>query len=134
MTAINPDRTFALRVGQTLHAGRGVFACEPIPAGSLIEECPVIEVPHEELAAMISSVLGHYFFQWGPSREEGAVALGYGSLYNHSYDPNAAYVRKYEAKTLQFIALQDIAEGEEIRVNYNGSPQDRTPVWFDAAP
>ena len=130
----NPDRPFALRIGMTLHAGRGVFACERIPAGSLIEECPVVELSTDELSALISTVLGNYFFQWGPTREQGALALGYGSLYNHAYDPNAAYVRKFESKTLQFIAVEDIEEGEEVTVNYNGSPQDRTPVWFHATP
>lgn len=125
-----PERPFALRVGMTLHAGRGVFAAEPIPMGSLIEECPILEVSQEELATLQPTILSNYFFQWGPYREEGAFALGYGSLYNHSYQPCAVYIRKYESKTLLFVALRNIAEGEEITVNYNGSPEDRSPVWF----
>jgi SET domain-containing protein len=107
-----------------------VFACERIPAGSLIEECPVIEIPEEELVALMPTTLGDYFFQWGPERLQGALALGYGSLYNHSYDPSAGYVRKLESRTIQFLALRDIEVGEEITVNYNGSPEDRSPVWF----
>ena len=124
------ERPFALRVGETLHAGRGVFACERIPAGSLIEECPVLESPEEDLVALMPTALGDYFFQWGPTRQQGALALGYGSLYNHSYDPSAGYVRKLESRTIQFLALRDIEAGEEITVNYNGSPEDRSPVWF----
>ncbi|MCS6899216.1 MAG: SET domain-containing protein [Myxococcales bacterium] len=126
----SPDRPFALRVGNTIHAGRGVFACERIPAGSLIEECPVIEIPEEELVSLMPTTLGDYFFQWGPTRQQGALALGYGSLYNHSYHPSAGYVRKLESRTIQFLALRDIEAGEEITVNYNGSPEDRSPVWF----
>ena len=32
---------------------------------------------------------------------------------------------------VQFKALRDIAAGEEITVNYNREPQDRSPVWFE---
>ncbi len=28
------------------------------------------------------------------------------------------------------MAIRDIAQGEEIVVNYNGEPADQTPVWF----
>lgn len=129
-TMHEPERPYLLRIGLTLHAGRGVFAGERIPAGSQVEECPIIEISQEELGALLPTVLGDYFFQWGPSREEGALALGYGSLFNHSFEPNAAYVRKYESKTLLFISIRDIEKDEEITVNYNGSTEDRSPVWF----
>jgi SET domain-containing protein len=58
-----------------------------------------------------------------------AVALGYGSLYNHSYQPNARYDDE-SGQTKVFRAIRDIAPGEEIVVNYNGEPGDETPVWF----
>lgn len=33
---------------------------------------------------------------------------------------------------LEFWALRDIREGEEITINYNGNPEDQTSlVWFD---
>ena len=59
-----------------------------------------------------------------------AVALGYGSLYNHSYQPNARY-DDVGRLTKVFSALRDIEPGEEITVNYNGKPGDRGPVGFD---
>jgi hypothetical protein len=55
---------------------------------------------------------------------------GYGSLYNHSYRPNARYV-DLAGRTKVFTALRDIAAGEEITVNYNGEPGDVTPVGFE---
>ena len=58
-----------------------------------------------------------------------AVALGYGSLYNHSYQPNARYDDE-SGQTKVFTAIRDIAPGEEIMVNYNGEPEDETPVGF----
>ncbi|RYE83166.1 MAG: SET domain-containing protein-lysine N-methyltransferase [Myxococcales bacterium] len=117
---------------ETSYAGRGVFAAEDIPAGALIEECPILVLPEAEMAAAMGTMLGNYVFQWGPAREQGAVALGYGSLFNHSYSPNAMYIRKLHTSTLMFVALAPIAAGAEILVNYNGSPEDRDPVWFDA--
>jgi uncharacterized protein len=60
-----------------------------------------------------------------------AVVLGYGSLYNHSYKPNA-YYRDRRNRVKEFIALRDIAAGEEITINYNGSPHDPSDVGFEA--
>jgi SET domain-containing protein len=34
-------------------------------------------------------------------------------------------------RTKLFTAIRNIAAGEEITVNYNGEPGDRTPVGFD---
>jgi SET domain-containing protein len=59
-----------------------------------------------------------------------ALALGYGSLYNHSYRPNARYDDDAQA-AMVFLALRSIAAGEEITINYNGDPEDRAPVGFE---
>jgi SET domain-containing protein len=57
-------------------------------------------------------------------------ALGYGSLYNHSYHPNARYDDRGE-QTMVFTAIQDIAPGDEITVNYNAEPLDQSPLGFN---
>ena len=36
-------------------------------------------------------------------------------------------------RTKQFVALRAIGAGEEVTVNYNGSPKSRAKVWFDLA-
>ena len=59
-----------------------------------------------------------------------AVALGYGSLYNHSYTPNAHYVDVDQCRK-RFVALRDIEAGEEITINYNAVPDDRSDVGFE---
>ena len=59
-----------------------------------------------------------------------ALALGYGSLYNHSYQPNARYDDE-SGQTKVFTAIRDIEAGEEITVNYNGEPEDESPVGFE---
>jgi hypothetical protein len=111
--------------------GRGVFALEPIPEGTVIEDCPVIVIAEDELQLLGATILSNYFFRWGPCEDEAAVALGWGSLYNHAHEPNAVYVRKYEARLLSFVSLRDIAAGEEITVNYHGGFGDRSPPWFE---
>lgn len=123
--------TDRLEVRDSNERGRGVFARVPIDEGEIIEECPVIVIPPEQLDALGGTILHEYFFQWGGTRDAGAIALGYGSLYNHAHDPNAMYVRRLEARLLVFHALRAIAPGDEITVSYHGGFGDRSPVWFD---
>src|SRR4051812_37583625 len=46
------------------------------------------------------------------------------------YKPNARY-DDAGPQTKEFTALKDIRPGEEITVNYNGEPRNRSAVWFD---
>lgn len=123
--------TDRLVVRQTPDRGRGVFAKVAFEEGEVIESCPVIPIPEEEVDTVGRTVLGNYFFKWGGTHDEGAVALGFGSLYNHTNDPNAMYVRKYELGVIDFVALRPIAAGEEITVSYHGGFGDRSKVWFE---
>jgi len=111
--------------------GRGIFAAERIPDGTLIEVCPVIVIPGPETDDLMRTAFRDYRFLWGPLGDDSAIALGYGSLYNHSNSPNAMYVKKYEQRVIEFIAIADIAKDEEITVSYNGGIGDRSPVWFE---
>lgn len=122
-----------LEVREAGARGRGVFALEAISAGSLIESADVIPVPRAEMEAIEACILADYYFRWGKDEREGAIALGYGSLYNHSYSPNARYVKHYGRRSIDFIALRDIAAGEEIRTNYNGEPDSKKRVWFEVS-
>jgi SET domain-containing protein len=107
--------------------GRGVFARRNIDKGKVIERVPVVLVPVEHLiGGMHSPVLARFFYLW--NKKEVAISLGYGSLYNHSYTPNAHY--EHGARSITYAALRDIAEGEEITINYNGDPEDKSPVGF----
>lgn len=111
--------------------GRGVFAGRPIRKGVIIERVPVVIFPVQEIYTdTISTKLADYVFNWGD--DEVAIALGYGSLYNHSYRPNAAYAAKGRQAQV-YSALRDINSDEEITVNYNGSSSSRAKLWFDAA-
>jgi SET domain-containing protein len=118
----------SIEVKRAKGKGRGVFARRPIPRGETIERVPVLLLPAEEVRDAAGwAGLAAYCFEWG--RGTLALALGYGSLYNHSYRPNARYDDS-GPQTKVFTALRDIAPGEEITVNYNGDPEDDAPVGF----
>ena len=121
-----------IRVAEARGKGRGVFATRLIARGETIEEAPVVVLPEEHVAHLDATVLGDYYFLWGDDEKQAAVALGLCSLCNHSYRPNARFVLHPERDTIEFIALRDIAVGEEIATNYNGDPESQKPVWFDA--
>ena len=87
--------------------------------------------PPEQLPIVHDTKLHDYYFLWGWEDNECAIALGYGSLYNHAYDPNARYLVDIDHDAIEIIARRDIPAGEEITVSYNGDPEDQTPVWFD---
>ena len=114
-------------------AGRGVFAASNIDKGELIEQCPVIEMMEADIRATLEGIsLRNYYFIWGNERDRAAVALGYGSIYNHSFEPNARYDKLIEEKRIDFVALKTIPKNEEITVNYNGDPVDTRPLWTGA--
>ena len=99
--------------------GRGVVAERRIHAGETIERPPVLVIPREEVGRIRETRLAHYYFEWGEDCNEAAIALGYGSLYNHSYTPNARYEFRESEERLEFLALREIEAGEEITINYN---------------
>ena len=59
------------------------------------------------------------------------MVLGYGSIINHSFKPNADWKQNFKSNTMVYRAIKNIEKGEEITVNYNGEPDDQTPIdWF----
>ncbi len=109
--------------------GRGVFAKRDFNEGELIEDCPVIVFSKEELEEIDKTVFYDYYFAW--EKNKGAIALGLGSLYNHSYAPNAVYLKDFKNNRITFKSIRPIESGEEIFTNYNGDPSLQEKVWFD---
>ena len=111
--------------------GRGVFAQQTIPVGTVIEKAPVLVIPRAEWEFVERTVFNDYCYSWGPDLQDAAFGLGYVSLYNHSYSPNAQYIKRMEERMLWIVALREIHEGDEVTVNYNSSPNDQSPLWFE---
>lgn len=127
----HPTDPPTLAVRAAAGKGRGVFALVRFAAGAVMEEAPVVVLDPAHSTLILRTDLGDMPFDWFDDRE--ALVMGLGSFYNHSYAPNARYVRHRERLTMAFVALRDIAAGEEITINYNGAPDDRTPLWFAVA-
>src|SRR5260221_8402603 len=106
-------------------AGRGVFARIAIKKGEIIETCPVIVIPEHDIASLSEGILLTYFYFFGKDKERMVLALGFGSIYNHTYTPNARYKENEKEMTISFIALKNIKKDEEITVNYvQGRPKN----------
>ena len=118
-----------LIVGNTNLKGRGVFAQKRFLKGEIIERVPVVVIPAEQVEFLDKTILGNYYYDW--EDKAAAIALGLSSLINHSYNPNTYYVKKFADQELDLIAYRDIEVGEEITANYNGSPDDKSPIWFE---
>lgn len=116
--------------------GRGVIITQAIQSGALIERCPVIIVPSDQRACLKDCVLADYYFNWPLIWPEGgppalAIVLGYGSLYNHAYEPNTRIALNGEAQSVDIYALRDISKGEELTHNYRGRPRSTRGVGFE---
>jgi len=119
-------------VGLTAGRGRGVFAARAYAPGERIEVCPVIVCGGAEAAALLDRTeFFNYYFAWGEGDEGCAIALGFGSLYNHSYSPNADHVRNFPEGSITVTACRPIGAGEEITINYMGATDCKDPVWFE---
>jgi uncharacterized protein len=125
------ERADGVRVAAAGTKGRGVYAARPFAVGELIERVPVVLIRDCEREFVDDSFLCEYLFWWD---NQLALALGSASLFNHSYSPNAGYVKDLSGGAIDFVALRPIAAGEEIVVNYNGDPTSTAPVWFEVRP
>jgi len=112
-------------------AGRGVFASKEIKNNEIIEICPVIEIKETEIQLLRRTELKNYYFLWRDNLNQVVIALGFGSIYNHSYNPNATYIKNFKDKVIEFKAIKKIKKDSEITVNYNfGNPSDKSTLWI----
>jgi len=126
------ERSPSIAIATFPGKGRGVVARRAFCAGETIERPPVIVIPREQVALIRETRLVSYYYEWGADCKQAAIALGYGSLYNHSYEPNARFEFREDKECLEFIALRDIEAGEEITINYNNLEESAAqPLKFD---
>jgi len=119
-----------VEVKPSLGRGRGVFAIQPISCDELIESCPVIPFEPKYRAVLEATPLYDYLYGWSDDCREVAIALGYGSLYNHSDEPNALYHTNRNRNAIDFIATRPIAAGEEVTISYIDSSDSSRKLWF----
>jgi SET domain len=119
---------FSIRKGPK---GRGLFASSDIPPRTLIHVAPCIPILKDEYDQhMKHTVLEHYLFN--DTRSSGAgnklLALGYGSLFNHSSHPNVDYRVNSENLAIEYSSgYQTIPKDEELCISYGSN------LWFEVA-
>ncbi len=115
--------------------GIGVIAARDFEQDEIVEIAPVIQMDgnfddlHAELQRRV--------FNW--ARLAGlhgvhALALGYGSMYNHSNPANLRYSSTNGGTAICFLAAKAIRCGEELTVNYNDTGGDTVSSkdnWFE---
>lgn len=112
--------------------GRGVFCNRSFLKDEIIEECPLLIIPADDYDRLAATKLVDYFFSFNKEENTLALALGFGSMYNHAYLPNACYSIDTETKTITFYALDAIGRNEEVCINYSGKAGQDFKEWFAA--
>jgi uncharacterized protein len=96
--------------------GSGVYAKRKFLIGDVIEECRFITIDQDQ--SWLFNNIAFY-----KSHDSYIIALGYGSLYNHTTQPNTKYHIDSDRKLLVFTAIDTIEEDDEILINYGNE-------WF----
>lgn len=132
MSRLSSSTDLYISLSKLPKAGRGVFTKETIKKGAIIERCPVLEIPKQDNECINKTMLVEYVYYLGKNKDRLTLVLGFGSIYNHAYTPNASYKALLEEGVVEFIALKDIRKDEEITVNYNQDPvSGNKPLWFE---
>ena len=111
--------------------GRGVFTKTDLKKNTIIEVAPVIVMLQKDRDFLDQTLLHDYIFEWGKNQKECCMALGYVSLYNHSYTSNCEYEMDFKNETITIKTVREIAAGDELFINYNGNWNNRKKIWFD---
>lgn len=104
------------------NSGRGVYASREIASETLIEISPVLLFPPEEYHEFGSKTqLDGYTFIWKRTSNRRAImalALGLGSLFNHSKSPNVKWTLDHSSHSIRYETVRRVEEGEELCISY----------------
>ena len=77
----------------------------------------MLRFPAAQREHIDETLLFEYYFDWDG---DGALALGLGSLYNHSGTPNAEYLKDTANDLVTIRAIAAIGTGDEVVFSYSG--------------
>lgn len=98
--------------------GYGVFAKEFIPSGEILETCHFWILEEKDFQKLDKTIQQISFAYPIFTSDSHAIVLGWGSIYNHSDNNNAAWTTDTENQLFKFFTVKDINPGEEILTNY----------------
>ena len=116
-------------------AGTGIFSKIDIPAYTLVESSPVIVCARDSFRTLnaihpkVRHILSDYQFEW--DSWSAVICLGWGSIFNHSFEPNCRWHTIKEDEhgynAMWFRTKRDVKAGEELFVRYCW---DADRLWF----
>jgi len=123
----------SLYIMQSEGRGRGVFTSEAIEVDGVIELCPLVIIPKEQVKLIHQTVLHDYYFLVPNDSGDACFPLGYGLIYNHSSEPNAEVFINLDTNYLEVHCIKKIEAGEEIFINYQDTDDDdeKSKLWFE---
>ncbi|KAH7922040.1 hypothetical protein BV22DRAFT_992990, partial [Leucogyrophana mollusca] len=99
-------------------------ASQSIPAHTVIEFSPVLLFTKQEYEEHgRHTLLDHYTFSWRDGRM--ALALGLGSLFNHSSSPNVSYTTDSREDRIRYTTTRLVDQDEELCIFYGHK------LWFE---
>jgi len=88
----------------------------------------------EKTRDLILCVKDNLIFEIDRDRREYGLVLGYGSLYQHSEEPNMEFGYNKSNKQMYFTATRMIRAGEELTINYGKEYWDERKSFNTIAP
>lgn len=111
-----------IELKQSPGRGLGVFAKDDISKDEVFEITPLLKLDVDTESKVLFDY--RFFYPKCGFNQIYVIALGCGSLYNHSNQNNADW-REGGEMIFEFFATRDIKSGEEIYLNYGG------PEYFE---
>lgn len=111
-----------LIIKNTKKYGRGLYATRNFKKGEIIEISPVVIVEKSDVHTIEATVLNLYVFEW--NKNTSALALGNGSLFNHSRRSNVSYMNSFRTKEIVFVTTKNIKKGQQLFIDYGYDPKE----------
>lgn len=103
----------SLYIFESQHGGYGVFTYSFIPANTLIEIAHCIPISQDEREGLKTMLR----YDYTHDDDISYVALGFGSIYNHSDDYNVDWVTQDDNKIV-YTTNRDVHQNEELLISY----------------
>ncbi|MHA8065705.1 SET domain-containing protein-lysine N-methyltransferase [Aquirufa sp. ROCK2-A2] len=120
---IGPSTKIGLKTS-SIH-GHGIFSNTEIAKGELIEEAKMLKLSYRSKIIQDSVLVNYAWLNTAcncdlcqKDGQEQYIALGFGSIYNHSKNPNTVIKIDFATETMKIYANRIIEKDEEILVNY----------------
>lgn len=94
--------------------GYGVFSNRDILQDEIIEISPFLILPNSEISS--NNPISDYIFKYDNNKS--CFVLGYGSMYNHSDNPNIEYYFNDDKTFFMYKATRNIEKNEELCISY----------------